>query len=129
MPAVETTLSWEIDGAPVPGPVEAEAFVNATPARRKEITRRIAAHIKTSLGPSATAKFQDAEEAVMMKLSAKMGAAAFSDAVDSLPPLEFDLEGHTVKVSFEDITSGGRRRKTAKKSRRKSRKVTRRRRV
>lgn len=129
MPAVETTLQWEIDGVPVPGPTEAEAFVNATPARRADITRRIVAHVKTTLGPSATARFQDAEEAVMMKISAKMGAKAMNDLVDTIPPLEFDLDGKRVKVSFEDITSGGRRRKTAKNSRRKSRKSTRRRRA
>lgn len=130
MPAVETTLQWEIDGVPVPGPNEAEAFVNATPARRADITRRIVAHVKTTLGPSATARFQDAEEAVMMKISARMGMEMFNDLVDTIPPLEFDLDGKHVKVSFEDITSGGRRRgKTSKKSRRKSRKSTRRRRA
>lgn len=129
MPSAEVTLQWEIDGEAVPGPSEAEAFVNATPERRAGILQRIVAHVKTVISPRATANFQDAEEAVMMKISAKgMGARALDDAVEGLGTLEFELDGHNVKVTFEDITAGGRRRKT-KKARRKSRKVTRRRRL
>jgi hypothetical protein len=110
---LKASLDWEIDGREysVADYEEVESFVNRPARRRAAVLKKLKAHVKEHVGPKATVRWLDPEDTMLIDISASgMGRQLFEDGVDDMPSLAFELDGRSVRISFDNIRAGGRRR-------------------